>query len=130
MPAFGVMIQNGPRRDERWMLRPSCVVEEDLLQINLWLGAMETATNMHYDANHNLLYVLKGRKKVVLIPPNLTAKVHAMPVSELGGLRSLGKLVWREGSGVLHVRGGVVLLGARGVEHASVRWLWKHNSPG
>lgn len=128
LPAFGVVIQSGPRRDERWMLRPSCVVEEDLLQINLWLGAMETATNMHYDANHNLLYVLKGRKKVVLIPPNMTAKVHAMPVSGLRGLRSMGKAVWREGLGVLYVRGGVFLLGARDVGYAWVRWLWKHNS--
>lgn len=60
--------------------RPSCVLEEDLLQINLWLGAMETTTNMHYDANHNLLFVLKGSKRVALLPPDMTGGVHAMPV--------------------------------------------------
>lgn len=54
--------------------------EEDLLQINLWMGAMETTTNMHYDANHNLLFVLKGTKRVALLPPSMTAGVHAMPV--------------------------------------------------
>ncbi|CAM9521015.1 unnamed protein product, partial [Laminaria digitata] len=59
---------------------PSCVLEEDLLQINLWLGAMETTTNMHYDANHNLLFVLKGSKRVALLPPDMTGGVHAMPV--------------------------------------------------
>lgn len=60
--------------------RPSCVAEEDLLQINLWLGAMETTTNMHYDANHNLLFVVKGRKQVTLLPPNMMGKVQAIPV--------------------------------------------------
>ncbi|CAM9350044.1 unnamed protein product [Ectocarpus sp. 12 AP-2014] len=59
---------------------PSCVAEEDLLQINLWMGAMETTTNLHYDANHNLLFVLKGSKRVALLPPDMTADVHAMPV--------------------------------------------------
>lgn len=56
--------------------------EQDLLQINIWLGAMETTTNMHYDANHNLLFVLKGRKRVALLPPNMAAGVQAMPVRE------------------------------------------------
>ncbi|CBN77138.1 conserved unknown protein [Ectocarpus siliculosus] len=59
---------------------PSCVSKEDLLQINLWMGAMETTTNLHYDANHNLLFVLKGSKRVALLPPDMTAGVHAMPV--------------------------------------------------
>lgn len=56
--------------------------EGDLLQINLWMGAMETTTNMHYDANHNLLFVLKGTKRVALLPPSMTAGVHAMPVRD------------------------------------------------
>lgn len=56
------------------------MLEEDLLQINLWLGAMDTTTNMHYDANHNLLFVLKGSKRVALVPPDMTGGVHAMPV--------------------------------------------------
>lgn len=60
--------------------RPSCVSEENLLQINLWLGAMETTTNLHYDANNNLLFVLKGSKRVALLPPDMTAEVQAMPV--------------------------------------------------
>lgn len=54
--------------------------EQDLLQMNLWLGAMETTTNMHYDANNNLLFVLKGSKRVALLPPNMAAEVQAMPV--------------------------------------------------
>lgn len=66
------------------LARPSCVLEEDLLQINLWLGAMETTTNMHYDANHNLLFVLKGSKRVALLPPDMIGGVHAMPVSAGG----------------------------------------------
>ncbi|CAN0547073.1 unnamed protein product, partial [Ectocarpus sp. 8 AP-2014] len=61
---------------------PSCVSEEDLLQINLWMGAMETTTNLHYDANHNLLFVLKGSKRVALLPPDMAAGVHAMPVRD------------------------------------------------
>lgn len=61
--------------------------EQDLLQINLWLGAMETTTNMHYDANNNLLFVLKGSKRVALLPPNMAAGVQAMPVRERAGAR-------------------------------------------
>lgn len=63
-----------------FFLRPSCVLDEDLLQINLWLGAGETTTNMHFDANHNLLFVLKGSKRVALVPPSMTSRVQAMPV--------------------------------------------------
>ncbi|CAM9831640.1 unnamed protein product [Scytosiphon promiscuus] len=59
---------------------PWCVSEENLLQMNLWLGAMETTTNLHYDANHNLLFVIKGSKRVALLPPSMTAEIHAMPV--------------------------------------------------
>lgn len=46
---------------------------------------MATTTNMHYDANHNLLFVLKGSKRVALLPPSMAARVQAMPV----GKRSL-----------------------------------------
>lgn len=43
---------------------------------------MGTTTNLHYDANHNLLFVLKGSKRVALLPPDMTAEVHAMPVRQ------------------------------------------------
>lgn len=56
------------------------MLEEDLLQINLWIGAGSTSTNMHFDANHNLLFVLKGSKRVALVPPSMTGAVNAMPV--------------------------------------------------
>ena len=36
---------------------------------------------MHFDANHNLLFVLKGKKSIVLMPPSMTGTVKAMPVS-------------------------------------------------
>lgn len=65
--------------------------EQDLLQINLWLGAMETTTNMHYDANNNLLFVLKGSKRVALLPPNMAAGVQAMPVRKRVGETEAGR---------------------------------------
>lgn len=40
---------------------------------------------MHYDANNNLLFVLKGSKRVALVPPNMSAGVEAMPVRKRVG---------------------------------------------
>ncbi|CAM9185851.1 unnamed protein product [Ascophyllum nodosum] len=65
---------------QRHFRTPAWVSEKDLLQVNLWLGAMSTTTNMHFDANHNLLFVLKGKKSIVLMPPSMTGTVKAMPV--------------------------------------------------
>lgn len=44
-----------------------CAGAQDLLHITLWMGAMGTTTNMHYDANNNLLFVLRGSKWVALL---------------------------------------------------------------
>lgn len=40
--------------------------------VNLWLSGTATATNCHYDANHNLLFVIRGHKTVLLWPPSAT----------------------------------------------------------
>lgn len=37
---------------------------------NLWIGTAATRTNPHFDASHNLLCVVRGRKRVSLSPPS------------------------------------------------------------
>eukprot|EP01084_Bolivina_argentea_P162206 282307_1 len=38
----------------------------NLQQLNLWVGIRSTLTSAHYDANHNVLLVLRGEKRVTL----------------------------------------------------------------
>jgi hypothetical protein len=40
---------------------PSFVAAADLLQVCLWAAQRETTTNLHYDCNHNVLFILRGR---------------------------------------------------------------------
>ena len=47
------------------------------MAVNLWMGGKPTATTLHYDSNHNLLVVLRGRKQAQLFPPSATPRLHA-----------------------------------------------------
>ncbi|KAG5191138.1 cupin-like domain-containing protein [Tribonema minus] len=58
---------------------PAFIDETELLQICLWAGPQETSTNLHYDCNHNVLFVLAGSKVVTLLPPSATPRVKAFP---------------------------------------------------
>jgi hypothetical protein len=40
---------------------PSFVAAADLLQVCLWAAPRATTTNLHYDCNHNVLFILRGR---------------------------------------------------------------------
>lgn len=44
----------------------------DVETVNLWINLCAARSRLHYDANHNLLYVLEGCKELWLIPPELT----------------------------------------------------------
>ena len=39
-------------------------------EVNFWFAPNESGTNTHYDGNHNILMVLKGRKTIELSPPH------------------------------------------------------------
>jgi hypothetical protein len=43
---------------------------------NLWLAAHATVSALHYDAYHNLLCVVRGRKTVTLYPPSAAAALQ------------------------------------------------------
>ena len=45
------------------------VEEESIQEVGLWMGRDGQHTQMHFDVAHNLLHVIKGRKRVVLARP-------------------------------------------------------------
>ena len=48
---------------------PAVAAELELVLANLWLGAGETVSPLHYDEYDNVLLVLRGRKELLLFPP-------------------------------------------------------------
>eukprot|EP00037_Helgoeca_nana_P002647 m.35122 g.35122 ORF g.35122 m.35122 type:complete len:497 (-) comp12745_c0_seq2:642-2132(-) len=40
-----------------------------MTECNLWVGTGAARTNPHFDTSHNILYVILGRKRVLLSPP-------------------------------------------------------------
>ncbi|CAI5712383.1 unnamed protein product [Hyaloperonospora brassicae] len=59
---------------------PACLGETHVTQVNLWMTVQPSRTALHYDAYHNVLVVLYGRKMVTLYPPSETAKMYPFPV--------------------------------------------------
>lgn len=59
---------------------PSCLRDKPVTQVNLWMTVQPGRTTLHYDAFHNILVVLYGRKTVTLYPPSDTAKLYPFPV--------------------------------------------------
>ena len=49
---------------------PAVAAELELVLANLWLGAGETVSPLHYDEYDNVLLVLRGRKELLLFPPS------------------------------------------------------------
>ena len=58
---------------------PAIIDPATLYQANLWLGTVGSRSNAHFDANHNLLVVVKGAKRVLLAPPAAVATLGARP---------------------------------------------------
>ncbi|MUH01873.1 cupin-like domain-containing protein [Scytonema sp. UIC 10036] len=50
-----------------------------LLVINLWLGAHGNISPLHYDASHNLLAQVSGRKRILLFDPKQTSFLYPFP---------------------------------------------------
>lgn len=51
-----------------------------LESVNLWVSLGTTHSNLHYDSNHGLLVVLRGRKIVEVLAPAAAAAVNAFPI--------------------------------------------------
>eukprot|EP01031_Cornospumella_fuschlensis_P037685 gene37685-45782_t len=73
---------------------PSCLQEETIDAVNVWMNLQESKSTCHYDANHNLLIVVSGLKKVFLIPPSLTHLLK--PVSCLAEAHNHSDLSFEE----------------------------------
>ncbi len=56
---------------------PPCIHQSLVYQINIWLNALACRSSLHYDRNHNLLYVAKGMKTVTLFAPRMTPQLSA-----------------------------------------------------
>ncbi|CAH0477263.1 unnamed protein product [Peronospora belbahrii] len=59
---------------------PECLHKKPVTQVNLWMTVLPGRTTLHYDAYHNIVVVLYGRKTITLYPPSDTAKVYPYPV--------------------------------------------------
>lgn len=55
---------------------PPFLSAADIDQANLWANIAPACTSLHYDAYHNVLYVLQGSKTVRLMSPAMTAQLH------------------------------------------------------
>ncbi|PRP83234.1 JmjC domain-containing protein D [Planoprotostelium fungivorum] len=49
---------------------------EKLNSINLWMGNLETKSNLHYDVSDNILCVLAGSKRITLYHPNQSLSMY------------------------------------------------------
>ncbi|OWZ24325.1 hypothetical protein PHMEG_000643 [Phytophthora megakarya] len=61
-------------------LIPTCLQDKPVTQVNLWMAVQPGRTTLHYDAYHNILVVLYGKKTVKLYPPSETEKMYPFPV--------------------------------------------------
>ncbi|KAK1948189.1 JmjC domain-containing protein 5 [Phytophthora citrophthora] len=59
---------------------PPCLQDKLVTQVNLWMTVQPGRTTLHYDAYHNVLVVLYGRKTITLYPPSDMAKLYPFPV--------------------------------------------------
>lgn len=91
----------------------------------LWLGPARTVTPVHFDAAHNLLAQIHGRKRLLLVPPEHSRKLY-YPAPELGHVNyspvdveapDLGRFPLYEGVAPLEV-----LLGPGEILFIPVRW--------
>jgi hypothetical protein len=62
--------------------RPSFLqnISTEIEAINLWMNVQFSQSTLHYDANHNMLTILQGTKRVILISPELTSEVGPVNV--------------------------------------------------
>lgn len=49
--------------------KPLLETQQRIMQINLWMNTSACVSALHYDANHNLLNLVQGRKTVTLLSP-------------------------------------------------------------
>ncbi|KAI9906926.1 hypothetical protein PsorP6_004190 [Peronosclerospora sorghi] len=59
---------------------PECLHDKPVTQVNLWMTVHRSRTTLHYDAYHNVLVVMYGKKTVKLYPPSDTAKMYPFPI--------------------------------------------------
>ncbi len=63
---------------------PAFVDEDKYAAVNLWLGAGNNFTSLHYDYADNFLTQIRGRKQVILCPPREIARVYPFPFGYVG----------------------------------------------
>ena len=52
------------------------------VQTNLWFAIGATTSGLHYDAFDNLLLLLRGRKRLLLLPPSASAELAPRPAHD------------------------------------------------
>jgi hypothetical protein len=56
---------------------PSILANRDMYQCNMWANINPAVTTLHYDGNHNILFVASGHKDVLLLSPAHTTRLQA-----------------------------------------------------
>jgi hypothetical protein len=62
---------------------PHFISHFSLSQVNLWISARQTYSNLHFDDYSNLLCVVSGRKIVLLFPPSTTTPLLPHPLHHI-----------------------------------------------
>lgn len=63
---------------------PSCVPQNLMKVVNLWLAAPSTVTPLHYDASHNLFAQVSGSKTFYFFPPEKLDALYPGPLNTGG----------------------------------------------
>ncbi|XP_063681914.1 uncharacterized protein LOC134816848 isoform X2 [Bolinopsis microptera] len=56
----------------------------NLLELNLWMGSGDTASQVHYDADHNIHCLLAGKKSFFMIHPDQYHKMYMERLEHTG----------------------------------------------
>jgi lysine-specific demethylase 8 len=67
---------------------PSCLGKIPLHEVNLWMGYGGVNSHLHFDPQDNFLVMLKGRKRVLLFPPDQSGLLYPAPLESRNPLQS------------------------------------------
>ncbi|KAL5254180.1 hypothetical protein ACHWQZ_G013822 [Mnemiopsis leidyi] len=77
-----------PDEMRREVLMPSFLqcgtYSHNLLELNLWMGSGDTASQVHYDADHNVHCLIAGKKSFFMIHPDQYKKLYMERLEHTG----------------------------------------------
>lgn len=65
-------------------------------ELKLWIGSQGNSANLHYDATHNFYLQIRGRKRFLLISPEMWDNIHCHPRLHPSDRQSLAEFLTAE----------------------------------